>query len=275
MIVVHLKGGTGNQMFQYAFGRRLASELSCPLAFDLSFLESEDHDALHVRREFSLDIFGIDGPFYEGSIHADLEWVTERRFHYDPGIIPGKPGVLLDGYWQTEKYFAPIAQEIWQQFSVPDLNRLHVDLVQAFLDPHAVCINVRRGDFVENERSRNFHGVLGLDYIREGVRRMASRLSRPHFYVFSDDVAWCRENIHLDFPVTVIGHEYAGRKFVSYLHYMTLFQNYIIPNSSFAWWAVWLSSFRKSDRSVIAPKQWFLDESYCFDDLIPSSWERI
>jgi hypothetical protein len=275
MIVVRLKGGTGNQMFQYALGFRLATELGCELLFDLSFLESREHDALHVRREYSLDIFGINGPFYEGNIHSGLEWVIERSFRFDPDILPDRGNILLDGYWQTDKYFAPVADAIWKCFSICEAGCLNPGLVQAFRDPNAVCINVRRGDFVENERSRNFHGVLGMDYLRSGVARIAPLLETPHFYVFSDDVAWCRENIRLDYPVQVIGHEHAGIKFRDYLHYMSLFRNYIIPNSSFAWWAVWLSDYPERNRRVVAPKQWFLDESYCFDDLIPPHWIRI
>ena len=169
MIVVRLKGGTGNQMFQYAFGRRLASELGEELQFDLSFLESKEHDALHVRRDFSLDIFGINGPFYEGNIHSDLEWVVERAFTYDSSILPTHGNVLIDGYWQTEKYFHPIADQIWNQFSLKTPAHLDAKLLDVFSRPEAVCINVRRGDFVNNERSRNFHGVLGMEYIRQAV----------------------------------------------------------------------------------------------------------
>ncbi len=276
MIVVRLKGGTGNQMFQYAFGRRIARDLQCELALDLSFLESTEHDELHVRREYSLDIFGVNGPFYEGNIHSDLKWVVEKTFSYDPEIIP-KAGehLLLDGYWQTSKYFEPIAEEIWQQFAVSSISQLDHTLVEQFQHPNSVCLNVRRGDFVHNQRSRDFHGVLGLEYIEKAFSLMKSKVSQPRVFVFSDDVEWCKKSIRMDGPVQVIGHEYAGEKFVNYLHYMSLFQNYIIPNSSFAWWAVWLSCFHENDRNVIAPQNWFLDDSYRFDDLIPESWVRI
>lgn len=275
MVVVRLKGGTGNQMFQYAFGRRIAVELNCPLKLDLSFLKSPNHDELHVRRDFSLDVFGIPCELYEGNVNTDLERVVERQFHYDAKLIPRQGNILLDGYFQTPRYFESIAADIWKQFSVKDAGRLDASLREAASKSNAVCINVRRGDFVNNERSRNFHGVLGIDYILEGVKVLNEKVKDPHFYVFSDDVEWCSKHVRLDFPVTVVGHEHAGDRFVDYLHHMSLFSNFIIPNSSFAWWAVWLSDFGKNDRNVVVPKRWFLDESYCFDDLIPTSWMTI
>lgn len=262
-------------MFQYACGRALAHRTQSELQFDLSFLESKEHDELHVRREFSLDIFGITGPIYEGNIHRDLTWISEQKFTYDPEILPNHGNVLLDGYWQSEKYFAAIAEHIWKQFSVRDLSRLNPKLVRTFRDPSSICVNVRRGDFVNNERSRRFHGVLGSDYMEQGVEFLAESVKNPKIFVFSDDVDWCREELRFPYPTEVIGHEHAGPKFRDYLHYMSLFNSYVIPNSSFAWWAVWLSSFGRRDCRVVAPKRWFLDESYCFDDLIPPTWHRI
>jgi len=262
-------------MFQYAFGRRVSQELGYELQFDLSFLDSKDHDELHVRRQYSLDLFGINGPFYQGNIHSDLQWVVEKKFNYDPELIVDRDNVLLDGYFQTERYFEPIADEIYRTFSSVQQTRLDGGLINRFRSPDSVCINVRRGDFVNNERSRSFHGVLGMDYIRTGVEVISKSLKSPRFFVFSDDVEWCRANVKLDYPVEVVGHEFAGDRFVDYLHYMSKFQNYIIPNSSFAWWAVWLSHYSNGKTNVVCPKQWFLDDSFCFDDLIPPSWIRI
>ena len=275
MVVVRLKGGTGNQMFQYAFGKKVAADLGSELAFDLSFLRSPNHDELHVRRDYSLDVFGIPCVEYEGNVNAELTPVVERQFHYDASLLPEVDQVLIDGYFQSPRYFESIADEIWKQFSIKDLSLLDGELVRSVSQPESICVNVRRGDFVHNERSRSFHGVLGLDYISQGVEAVSNGMKQPRVFVFSDDVDWCREHVKLACPVTVVGHEFAGDRFVDYLHYMSLFQNFVIPNSSFAWWAVWLSSYGNEDRRVVAPKRWFLDESYCFDDLIPTSWMTI
>jgi hypothetical protein len=275
MIVVRLKGGMGNQMFQYAFGLRLSREMGCPLQVDLSFLESKEHDALHVRRQYCLDALGVKVDVYAGNIHQDLEWLVERKFQYDPTMLVHRNNLLVDGYFQTPRYFEPIADEIHRSFSARNYARLDSSLSARFRAPGSVCLNVRRGDFVNNERSRNFHGVLGMDYIHAGVAAIAAKVPNPQFFVFSDEVEWCREHVKLDYPVEVIGHEYAGDRFVDYLHYMAMFQHYIIPNSSFAWWAVWLSSHPQQQRNVVCPARWFMDETYCFDDLIPADWIRI
>ncbi len=277
MVVVKLMGGTGNQMFQYAFGKRLARELHCPLQLDLSFLNSNDHDELYVKRDYSLDIFGIQASFYDYSNpeNEDLQPLVERQFGFDPEMIPTKPNVLIEGYWQSEKYFEPIISEIRQNFDLSKLSGVSDDLYRRFLNPEAVCLNVRRGDFVNNQRSNAFHGVLGMEYVKEGITIIEKHLSNPEIYVFSDDVEWCLEHIKLDHPVHVIGHEHSGDRFSLYLHYMSMFRNFIIPNSSFAWWAVWMSKFKNPEQVVVSPKQWFLDDSYCFDDLIPEAWYKI
>jgi len=270
-------GGTGNQMFQYAFGKRLATQFRCPLKFDLSFLESRDHDELYVPRDYSLDVFGINGPFYdyqngEGVV---LESVQESVFTFDPSIIPESGDVLLDGYWQSPKYFEPVESEIRSDFDLSKRCGADAVMGEEFSRENAVCINVRRGDFVNNERSRSFHGVLGMDYINAAVSFIESKVRNPVFYVFSDDMEWCRNSIKLSHPVNFVGHEHAGDRFSRYLYYMAQFCRFIIPNSSFAWWAVWLSPAPQDSKLVVAPKRWFLDESFCFNDLIPKTWHTI
>ena len=102
---------------------------------------------------------------------------------------------------------------------------------------------------------------------------MAEHVEEPHFFVFSDDIDWCRENIVLDHPVQVVDHDYKGRKFGNYMQLMVSCKNFIIPNSSFAWWAVWLNE--QENKRVIAPSNWFNEGDYNTEDLVPSTWIRM
>src|SRR5438067_1120058 len=73
------------------------------------------------------------------------------------------------------------------------------------------------------------------------------------FFVFSDDLEWCRNELRWlpDHPVFV-DHAFAGPKFSHYLHLMSMASHFVIPNSTFGWWAAWLSA--NAEKTVVAPK---------------------
>ena len=130
-------------------------------------------------------------------------------------------------------------------------------------------MNVRRGDFVNND----FHGTMGLDYYLKSLDVLNSKLDAElKIFVFSDDIEWCIDNLKFDYATEFIGHSYKGVKFSSYLYLMQACKYFIIPNSSFAWWAAFLSDY--SNKIVIAPKNWFNNDLNT-SDLIPDSWIRI
>ncbi|MEM6699098.1 MAG: alpha-1,2-fucosyltransferase, partial [Bacteroidota bacterium] len=103
---------------------------------------------------------------------------------------------------------------------------------------------------------------------------MIQKLEHPHFYVFSDDMEWCEQHINIEgHQVTYVQHSMKGKKFGNYLQLMKNCKHFIIPNSSFAWWATWLNE--NPQKIVIAPKMWFTDPKYDTTDLVPSDWVRM
>jgi hypothetical protein len=112
-----------------------------------------------------------------------------------------------------------------------------------------------------------------MDYFSQAVEIIVSRVISPVFFVFSDDINWCHQNIRINYPLHIISHEYAGEKFADYLKLMTLCKHYIIPNSTFAWWGAWLNP--DPEKIVIAPKQWFKDSTMNSKDLVPDRWIKI
>ena len=142
-----------------------------------------------------------------------------------------------------------------------------------FLEEHPVCLNVRRGDFVSNPLMNVEHGVLGLDYYYGAINEIIQKEKDIHIYIFSDDIEWCSNNLKFDVPTTFVDHTYAGEKFSSYLLLMQTCRHFIIPNSTFGWWAAWLSNH--SNKTVIAPKRWFNDASRNTKDILPNSWIKL
>lgn len=291
MITVRLKGGMGNQMFQYAFGRRLAKELDTDLQLDLtSLLDRSKGD--FVYRDYDLPIFRVRDKFMHSprllrtlyrprkrfvyklidkAVKRGRPHIKEEQFHFEPSFVNTPvANALYEGWFQSYRYFEGVEDELRSDFRfVHPILPESEELLARIVGSNAVCLNVRRTDFlkVDNLNTTN------LDYFLRGAQRMAESTDAPHFFIFSDDVAWCRENIILDYPTEVVGHEHKGIKFGNYLQLMIACQHYIIPNSSFAWWATWLNE--KPDKLVVAPNNWFADQSIDTSDLVPEDWIRL
>lgn len=296
MIIVKLQGGLGNQMFQYAAGKALSIKNNAILKFDLTHLLNRSPSLNIVFRDFDLDIFpNIEVPVatneevssLKGSIannkllsriitntvgfksyYKEKPYLFNKRFNQLPS------NVYLEGFWQSEKYFQSEKEVIKQDFAFAPLTlRDNFTLADEINNKNSVCLNVRRGDFVSHSGSSSFHGFKGLDYIYKAVQLIEEKVANPHFYIFSDDIKWCKENIKLDHALTIIDHHHAGNKFADYLQLMTLCKHFIIPNSSFAWWAAWLNN--NPDKIVIAPSLWFNDPAIDTSDIIPPTWIRV
>lgn len=294
MIIVNLKGGLGNQMFEYAAGRSLALKHNVELKLDLTFLLDRNPNLNITFRDYDLDIFPnisvqvasqdeiqkrksylnrTFGLKVFNQLNAKPTFFREKKFSFHEDFNELGKDIYLDGYWQSEKYFKSIETVIRKDFLFAPLSieKCRV-LAEELRSRNSVCINVRRGDFVEDE-ANNRHGFAGLEYIRKAVDLISNRVSNPYFYIFSDDIKWCEENLSLAFPTFIADHSYAGNKFGEYLHLMSLCQHFIIPNSSFAWWAAWLCT--NQNKIVIAPQKWFNQGPQDTQDLLPESWIRL
>ena len=276
MIIARLAGGLGNQMFQYAFARTLSLRHNTPLKIDLSFLKNRNMGPNFTYRNYELDIFNVVEDFnstFENCIRFD-----EPHLNYSKEIVDNinrqiDKDIMIDGYWQSVKYFEESKSVIKSDFTFKSLvDDSSVDKIKLMLDDirstNSVMLNIRRTDFLNND----FHGVMGLDYINKSTELLESKIDNPKYFIFSDDIEWCEENIKLN-NMVIVDHSYKGDRFSYYLQLMKECKNFIIPNSSFAWWSAWLSD--SPNKIVIAPKKWFTNESINTSDLIPSDWIRI
>lgn len=293
MIIVCLIGGLGNQMFQYATARAVAYRTNMPLKLDVTAF------ANYKLRPYRLGCFNIIEDFatetevrrfrrprrrqiiafttYEIKKHL-LPWrgpkfVEEQGLSFDPGILRIDESAYLIGYWQSEKYFADVAELIRQEFTLksePDkLNEQVLDEIEV---ANSVSLHIRRGDYISNPVTNKVHGVLGLDYYSRAVNYVASRTAQPHFFIFSDDIAWAKENLRLSFPLSFIEHNGKGREYED-LRLMSRCKHHIIANSSFSWWGAWLNA--NPEKIVVSPEKWFNDPSLESKDLIPEYWVKM
>lgn len=290
MISVRLKGGMGNQMFQYAFGLNLAQKLNTDLKLDLSALLDRSKGDF-VYREYDLPIFQVESDFLisptflkafykikssrlskilKNQIQKNKNYIRESHFHFQSELLAQPTDeTLYEGWFQSAKYFQGIEHKLRQHFTfknkvLPESQ----NLLQKIQDSNSICLNVRRTDFLKV----NNLNTTSKDYFLTSAKEMAARVENPHFFIFSDDIDWCKQNLNLSFPTQVIDHGHKGFKFSNYMQLMSECKHFIIPNSSFAWWAVWLNS--NTDKIVIAPKNWFNDPEINTTDLVPAHWLR-
>ncbi|WP_020596174.1 alpha-1,2-fucosyltransferase [Spirosoma panaciterrae] len=294
-VAVQLKGGLGNQLFQYALGRRLSLQLEAELLFDCSVLENRIPVTNFTFRSFDLDMFRIAGrvatpsdlPLFPKSASIRSPWphlvqlarlwkqgysyVYERGFAYNPKMLRQlSDRVYLNGYWQSYRYFEDIAATLRADCSFPDpLPDSAVGLAGQINATNSICLHIRRTDFLQVP----LHQVSNADYVGRAIAYMAERVNDPHFFVFSDDIAWCQTNLRLSYPVVFVPNELAGPKNSLHFRLMRYCKHFITANSTFSWWAAWLSE-PSDGKVIVTPQTWFSD-SRSIDDLIPANWIRL
>jgi hypothetical protein len=300
MIIVRLKGGLGNQMFQYAFGRRLALDNDVPLKLDtVSGFENDFYKRSYglghfriveniasreeVMRFRRIESSGLRGWLYRlinlfrrrSQRHSVLR--EHRVSRFDLRVLKGSTNVLIDGYWQSEKYFQPINDLIRKEFQVKSpLEDLNLVLANEIRKSNSVCLHLRRYSASGNEVNCSAvkkHGVLSPEYYYRGLRYLTNRQSKLHCFVFSDSPDWTEENLRLSCPSTFVTHNHEKGKDYEDLRLMSLCKHHIIANSTFSWWGAWLCTY--PEKIVIAPKRWFKEPGRDTRDLIPDSWYRI
>jgi hypothetical protein len=281
MIIVKLIGGLGNQLFQYAAGRRLAEKHSTILKLDVTGFEKYKlhryclhyfHVWEYVATQAEIDTIQFNW-FNRLQNRLNSSSGKEKHLHFDPKILDAPNNILLFGYWASEKYFADITDILRRELVVKHQqdaqSQMFSDRMQS---TESVSLHVRRGDYVQNPVTNKFHGTCNQDYYDCAVRYIAERVINPHFFIFSDEPEWVKENLKIDFPMTVVDCNDASRNYED-LRLMSTCKHNIIANSSFSWWGAWLNP--NPHKVVIAPKKWFNEAKINTKDLIPESWIKL
>lgn len=277
MVITKLYGGLGNQMFQYAAGLAVARRLAAPLFVDTTWFDPRRHPPeAPPLRVYELDAFGISETIpLRARLRMNLRRpavFAEAGFGYQPEIETLRGDVVLDGHWQSYRYFESVAGEVREAFRFPSpASATGRRLLERIAGANTVAVHVRRGDYVANPKLARKFGVLSPVYYGEAAARIDHRAGDPEFLVFSDEIDWCRRNIALDGGRTTFVEGTAGAHEDMLL--MSRCRHHIVANSSFSWWGAWLGA--EPDQVVVAPARWFNDPPVDTSDLIPDGWLRI
>jgi Glycosyl transferase family 11 len=289
MIIMKIRGGLGNQLFQYALGRTLAIRNKTTLKLDVDFYKEArvrryelDQLAIKASRPNFLDKLILQESTrtllrrFEpmARLHKRMMFTTmdDRQGGFAADVLLVKGNVYLRGFWQSWKYFSEIRSVLVRELSMTSPPNLANTLMMNRIEEScSVCIHMRRGDYWNDPHVNKLFGVCPIEYYDEGIRLMKQRLSKPVFFVFSDDLDWARENLKPD-TLCIFVDCNKDIPAVHDMRLMTTCKHFIIANSSFSWWGAWLSTTR--DKIVVAPEKWY-KITRPVDDLLPDDWIKL
>lgn len=303
MIVSRLFCGLGNQMFQYAAGLALAHRRNTVLKLDVSWFSEGNAEANHER--YGLDCFVLDSHFateqelawgrgiqrnvaesrfgrlitkfglqrYAELLPTGGNWHIQKQFNFYPEFFDLPDGSVIDGTFQSEKFFAPVAKVLKKHFGFRYAPSARVAEVAAEISScEAVAIHFRRGDLL-SEKYKNTQSALGVEYYRRAFREIERKLARPRFFIFSDDLEFVRSCGFCP-PGSIFVDCVEDWNAYDTLRLMSLCQHFIIANSSFSWWGAWLAE--NPNKVVIRPEPWFANmPENDTRDLCPDEWVPI
>ena len=268
MKIVRIIGGLGNQMFQYALLIGLQITFGEDVYADTSgFKEYNLHNGLEIE-----SIFGIKLNVHNNCpilakkltlsryINKYLPFLCRHYqfeypdFRYIEDMYQNNVKKYYAGYWHHHKYvenFRDVLLRIYRFPSFEDKNNKIIS--EQMGKENSVGIHVRRGDYL-NEKQ--YQGICTIDYYKKAIDIIIRKYGNVSFYVFSNDVNWCRSNLAELFQdsKTIYIDWNKGKESYRDMQLMTLCRGLIIANSSFSWWGAFLNN--TENHIVIAPKKW-------------------
>lgn len=265
MVIIHLSGGFGNQLYSYAFGYAVAKARGEELWIDTAIQDApwffRNPDILNLKIKYDKRISyrignkKIDKIFNRIAFRNAIGWNTEIIKESDmPNVddwfstcVNKKENIYIKGNWSYEKLFLSVKQEIIEMFTFK--NELSKEANNIALDINSqktsVGIHYRLGDYVK------IGIVLDPDYFINAMASMTEKYSDPVFYCFSEDNEWVKTQFK-ELPYNIKYVDYSSdNKGLEDFRLYSMCKHQIASNSSYSWWGAYLN--KNKDKYVIAP----------------------
>lgn len=293
MKIVRLVGRLGNQMFIYAFARALEYYTGDDVFFDISSLVQHSRDDLQLDKIFNINLKVI--PYnkiplkYKESLFTKVPFIknhkklfalfflksktfiTEGNFIniYNPDLLNIQNDAYYSGFFQCEKYFKPIEDEIRKAFTFKPVENQSLIEKRREIEQYEcpIFINVRRGDYVELDKNNVVHWLCDMSYYKKATDFMKKKFPDCTFIAVSDEPEWLVDNLKIDYPFKI----YSSDTPYLDIYLLQACKHGICANSSYSWWAAWL--IENKDKVIIAPEPWF--EVGRKSDIIPDEWIKM
>lgn len=291
MKIVKLKGGLGNQMFQYSYAMLLKQRTGETVYLDFSAYNDLKNDTIRVPRivKFNLTLPAATndeikricllkhsgnsqtfwyrvGIFLEGLINKRY-FIEPNRAYIDPDRIIRNN--FFDGYWQSWRYVDEVREQIKKEF-VPNyvLSGTTIETQKIMQKENSVFVGVRRGDYGEEA---SHYGSLEEDYYERAMEYIEQKVNDPVYYIFSNDIEWCKNNIKCESRTIKYRDKELQTDDFEELMLMASCKHAIIANSSYHWWGAALINY--NNKIICCPEKWWFDEKPI--DIIPGEWVKI
>ena len=292
MIIVRIKGGLGNQLFQYAAAYALSKRINQPIKIDKSFFPEQ------TLRSFKLSLFNLDcNDLVNGkdipkvikvinnryinwmlrllnfkiiTIKKSFKYCVETKSRVNEWFFElNEKDIYIDGYFQSEEYFKDFKGDLIRQFKQNyKLEEEYLMLQKQMSQCESVAVHVRRGDFLKAQHNYNpHHYLLGEKYYENALSYIEKNLHNPIFFWFSDDIDWVKEQfgVRKDFRYVSLNTSHSD---IDEMLLMSCCKNIVAANSTFSWWSSWLNE-RKNAIHICPAKR------YGNESMIPENWVKI
>lgn len=268
MIHFTLRGGLANMFFQVAAVNAIALSKGTKASFhnlnnQLNYLDRETDFNPHLKHSSEYMKLGVFQSMITEKAPEGLQ-VHKYPFHYENKNVTDN--CILDGFFQSEKYFKEYSDEIRELFKPTEemITEIQVKYGHLFKE-RTTSIHVRRGDYV---RHPNHHPIQPLEYYQRAIELTKNKTDK--YVIFSDDIQWCKETFKGDMFIFI-----EDEKDYIEIYLMSMCNYNIIANSSFSWWGAWLNN--NNDKVVIGPRMWFGSayRTWNTNDVIPENWIKI
>lgn len=284
MIYVLLKGRIGNQLFMYALARKISIETGQKIVFNdaavikknwknslieynLKNVDYEHKDNIIVAFKYGIVKQYIMYKAYHYKVRKknfrEIEKLEEkiRNLYNKNGIIACQNGykdyklecnaknIILDGYFQSESYFNSVRNDILKEIKVLDSDLKKYPNYEKIENSNSVCISIK----VEHNVGSGLYDVCSIDYWKKAIEYIKTKVENPLFFVCSDDVDFVKQNL-IDCDKYEVVTQSRQESVVNSLAVMAKCKHFIIGNTTFGWWAQYLSE--NQDKIVVAPSRW-------------------
>lgn len=286
-IIANIAGGLGNQMFQYAAAYSLAQNKNFKLMLDISDFTKINNRTFQLKYFFNItnsiatnkevkSILGMRRFFLIRRILKKINKITpnlliEEPYIFNERFLEVENSIYLQGYWQNYNYFLSYKKKLQNIFKLKSLSSKDILFSDHYLKMNNLTsVHIRKGDYI-NKNNKNIFNQLGTKYYMDSISYIKNMVSKPFFFIFSDDYNWVKDNIKLPHNEYIL-MDYSLDSLIDF-KLMSLCQHHIIANSTFSWWPAWLKDENRGD-IVIAPKKW-LNTNLEPKGMIMPSWVQI
>ena len=272
MFVVKITGGLGNQMFQYLLGRHISKKYNSNVFYDISSFKNQPE--FLDKRKFELSCFDLPIAIVDGRSFEDFKNlnkiekvldilnaifkkdsksflpINEFLIRLSPLIPKYIKNRYYLGYWQDTKYFSDLNMNLSKVFNLREelhdqlINHSHKKDIKA---QNSVSLQVRRGDYLKVGDV-----ICNEEFYKKSIEYINQKIKNPIFYVFSDDIDWCKKNLKYSEKFVFIEPN-LSMPFED-MHLMSQCKHNIIVNSTYGWWGAMMND--NKEKIIISPRKW-------------------